>query len=154
MRSHIRRFIDNCPECQKQSEVVPDMDIYRTTLSSAKPMERLDIDTIGPLPEDEEGNKFVLVVIDAFSRFTVVYPIKRATAKEAARALMHHFGTFGQPMHIMTDSGSQFVNETIAAIAQMWSIGQIITTPYSKEENGIVERANKEVMKHLRNICF
>lgn len=28
------------------------------------------------------------------------------------------------------------------------------TAPYSKEENAIVERANKEVMRHLRNIIF
>ena len=29
-----------------------------------------------------------------------------------------------------------------------------MTIPYSKEENGIVERANKEVDKHIRNILF
>ena len=28
------------------------------------------------------------------------------------------------------------------------------TIPYSKEENGIVERANKEVNRHIRNILF
>ena len=29
-----------------------------------------------------------------------------------------------------------------------------ITIPYSKEENSIVERANKEVMRHLRAFIF
>ena len=29
-----------------------------------------------------------------------------------------------------------------------------MTIPYSKEENGIVERANKEVNRHIRNIIF
>jgi hypothetical protein len=28
------------------------------------------------------------------------------------------------------------------------------TIPYSKDENGIVERANKEVNRHIRNILF
>ena len=30
----------------------------------------------------------------------------------------------------------------------------IITTPNSKQENAIVERANREVMKHLRGIIY
>ena len=30
----------------------------------------------------------------------------------------------------------------------------IQNVPYSKEENAIVERSNKEIMRHLRNIIF
>ena len=29
-----------------------------------------------------------------------------------------------------------------------------LTTAYSKEMNGIVERANKEILRHLRNLSF
>jgi hypothetical protein len=36
----------------------------------------------------------------------------------------------------------------------MLGIEQELITPYSHEENGIVERMNKEVMRHLRDILF
>ena len=36
----------------------------------------------------------------------------------------------------------------------MAGVLKIETIPYSKEENGIVERANKEVNRHLRNVIF
>jgi hypothetical protein len=34
------------------------------------PMMELSVDSVGPLPEDENGNKFILVIIDNFSKFT------------------------------------------------------------------------------------
>jgi hypothetical protein len=74
MKSHIRRFIDECPICQKQRETKPPFVGIRETISSYSPMERLDMDTIGPLEEDENGNKYILVIIDAFSRFVEFYP--------------------------------------------------------------------------------
>ena len=36
----------------------------------------------------------------------------------------------------------------------MTGIDKLQTTPYSHEENGIVERANKEILRHVRSILF
>jgi hypothetical protein len=53
-----------------------------------------------------------------------------------------------------SDQGTQFVNEVITQLLNMLGIDQEKTVAYSKEENAIVERANKEVMRHLRAIVF
>jgi hypothetical protein len=55
---------------------------------------------------------------------------------------------------IITDFGSQFVNQVLFHFNKMTGIKHHTTIPYSKEENGIVERANKEVNRHIRNILF
>ena len=34
-----------------------------------RPMDRLNIDHIGPFPKDDQGNVYILVCIDVFSRF-------------------------------------------------------------------------------------
>jgi hypothetical protein len=39
-------------------------------------------------------------------------------------------------------------------MTNMYGIDHQTTTAYSKEENGLVERANKKVNRHLRNIIF
>jgi hypothetical protein len=44
------------------------------------------------------------------------------------------------------------MNQTLTHLASISGIRQHLTIPYSKEENGIVERANKEVNRHIRNI--
>ena len=45
----------------------------------------------------------------------------------------------------MTDRSSQLMNQTLSNFAAL-------TIPYSKEENGIVERATKEMNRLIRNI--
>ena len=50
--------------------------------------------------------------------------------------------------------GRSFVNETIQELLKLVGSEPKTTLPDSKEENGIVERADKEVMRHLRAILL
>jgi hypothetical protein len=54
----------------------------------------------------------------------------------------------------LSDNGGKFVNEIITALLAIVDIGQHLTIAYSHEENTIVERGNKEILRHLRNIVF
>ena len=58
------------------------------------------------------------------------------------------------PKEILSDNGTQFANHLIDELVKVLNMDQLFTVPYSKEENGIVERSNKEVMRHLRAIIF
>ena len=55
-------------------------------------------------------------------------------------------------LEILTDQGTQFMKQTLSHLAAVSSIRHHVTIPYSKEENGVVERTNKEVNRHIRNI--
>jgi len=123
-------------------------------LSVFNPMERLNIDTIGPLPPDEEGNEHVLVIIDVFSRFVELVPCKDLTAATATRALLAHIGRYGSPGEILTDNGPQFIADVTQQLIQVMDTLPLTILPYSHEENGIVERVNKEVIRHLRAILY
>jgi len=125
----------------------PDKWIYQGTLSH-----RWNVDTIGPLPPDADGNCYILVLIDTFTRWVELFPIKTVTGEEAAKVLLQHFGRFGQASELQSDNGSQFVNEIIAELCLIVGTEHKRTLAYSSEENGIVERANKEVLRHLRAI--
>ena len=81
MRAHVRTFIKHCPCCQKMRAIAPGIISRPYTLARYEPMERLNIDTIGPLPVDESGNKFIIVIIDCFTRFIELYPAPDTTAR-------------------------------------------------------------------------
>jgi hypothetical protein len=115
-------------------------------------MVHLAIDSIGPFPEDEHGNKFILVIECLFSRYVELAATKSTDAKTAAKLLLQHFCRYGKPISITTDNGTQFNNELIAQLARYTDVEHLLITPYSHEENGMVERANKEVNKHLLNL--
>ena len=76
-------------------------------------MDRLNIDTLGPFPTDSLGNSYLIVIIDCFSRFVELYPTRDTTAKEAARVLLEHVGRYGLPLQLLSDQGSQYVNQIL-----------------------------------------
>jgi len=154
MREHVKRFVKCCPFCQKMSYLKVPIHTHPFTTSVYEPMECLNIDTIGPLPVDEYGCSYILVVIDCFTRFIELYPLSDVSAAQAARMLLQHIGRYGAPSSIRSDRGSQFVNEIIQQLLELIGVEHCLTTAYSKEENSIVERANREVLRHLNALIF
>jgi hypothetical protein len=154
MRRYVRQFVMQCSYCQLASPVLKQIKTHRFTTAAYIPMDVLNIDTIGPLKPDVYQNEYIIVVIDCFTRFVELYPCRDTTAISAARALINHVGRYGLMSVLRSDQGTQFVNEVITQLLNMLGIDQEKTVAYSKEENAIVERANKEVMRHLRAIVF
>lgn len=154
MREHIKRFIRRCPCCQKMSQLKSSIKANPFTMSTYEVMERLAVDFIERLTPDEDGNDHILVIIDTFSRFVELVPCKGATAKNAAKALFAHMGRYGSFAQLLSDRGSAFISGVFKELLLFAGTEHLTSTPYSKEENSIVERSNKEVMRHLRNIIF
>ena len=154
MRKHVKSFIKACPACQKMSYKSHIINAKPFTLARYEPMERINVDSIGPLPEDKWGNKYIITMIDCFTRFVELYPVPDTTAEVAARALLHFVGRYGSPAEIMSDNGSQYVNKLIAEFCRLIGTEHPTSLAYSHEENGIVERANKEIQRHLKHILF
>ena len=101
-------------------------------------MQRIVMDPIGPV----EISKEILVIIDTFTRYVELFPTKDVMATVVTDALWRYSYRFGTQLQIMTDRGSQFINHTLSNFAMLTRVFHHSTIPYSKEENGIVERAN------------
>jgi transposase InsO family protein len=155
MRKDVRDFVKQCPCCQfMQSSKTLIATTAPYNVSVRAPMDRLNIDTIGPLPPDENGNAYIIVIVDVFSRFVELYPAPDATALSAAKALIQWIGRYGNPGEILSDNGAQYTAEIITQLCELIQVEHLTILPYSHEENAIVERANREVNRHLRAIVF
>jgi hypothetical protein len=117
-------------------------------------MEKLSMDCIGPLQDNPDSYTHVLVIIDNFSRYVALYPLKGTTGLEVATALIKHIGTFGSPNVIQMDNGPEFVNELVDEVTKLLGTNSGTILACSKEENAIVERCNKEIVRHLRALVF
>ena len=93
------------------------------------------------------------MIVDTFSRYIQLYPLKELTAHSAQLALGKWMNTFGKPFSILTDNASQF-QAIFKEALEVMGIDDRKIHPYSHQENAIVERSNKEVERHLRNIMF
>jgi transposase InsO family protein len=155
MRAHVRQFVAECACCQKNADVVQRTSNARFTVSSSRPMARRAVDTLGPFPEDTDGNTCVVSIIDTFSRFVTLHACKDATAQTAVDgALLPHMGIFGVPEQLVSDNGTQFVNDLVAQLKEAVGMEMIAIAPYSHEENSLVERSHRETLRHLRALVY
>ena len=120
------------------------------TTSTYTPMECLNIDFIGPFPD----KGYILVIVCTFTRWVELYGTADATALSTAECLLQHFGRFGAPRQLRSDNGPHFIADVIKEFLALVGIEQCLTLAYSKEENAIVERFNKEINRHLRALTF
>ena len=151
---HVKRFIKMCACCQKMDQIKRVIHSYPFTTSSYGVLDLISIDIIEGLPEDIFGMNMIIVIIDNFSRFVDLHPTKTTAAEAAVEALLQFCGRYGTPHQIKTDQGNSFKNELFDSLVNSLGMEHFLTTAYSKEENGINERANKEVIRHLKNIVF
>ena len=158
MRQDVKQFINECPNCQfmqaAKLAITKRAQIQPYNMATGQPMDRINIDTIGPFNEDDDGNKYIMVFIDVFSRFIELFAVRDLTAATAAKRVMEFTGRYGIPSQILTDNGTQYINELANQIYDCMWTNHISIMPYSHEENSIVERANKEINRHLRAIVF
>lgn len=150
LRQHVKMFVRNCPLCQKISAIKLKIHAHPFVTSRYSPMECINIDYVGPYPD----GGYTLVLIDCFSRWLELFPVDSATGESSAFCLLQHFGRFGAPSQIRSDRGPHFVNSIIREFLTMIGTEHCLTLAYSKEENALVERANKEVNRHLRAFTF
>ena len=150
MRTKVKKFIRECPTCQKISASKFLNNASPFTTSSSNIMECINMDFLGPF---HDGG-YVLTVIDKFSRWVELYATDDATALSTAECLLNHFGRYGAPAFLQSDNGPHFIADVIKEFISMVGTEQFLTTAYSKEENAIVERMNKEVNRHLRALLF
>jgi hypothetical protein len=151
-REDISTFIKKCPCCQKMRQARLEVHTDKYTTSKYGIFENISIDAIY-MPISSEGYKYILTIVDSFTRYIEIYSIKDLTAKTAVDCIMQYMSTYGVPHNICTDNASQFQG-IYEEVLKLLHVHNYKIHPYSHQENSIVERANKEIQRHLRNLVF
>ena len=108
------------------------------------PMERIAIDVLGPLPTSESGNKYLLIVVDYFSKWTEAFPMQNQEAIVVAEILVN-----GIPMSLHSDQGRNFESAVFSEMCRLLGIEKTRTTPLHPQSDGMVERFNRTLEAQL-----
>ena len=133
-------------------------------------MQIVATDILGPLPISPNGNSYLLVASDYFTRWVEVYPIPNQEAVTVATKLTQEFFfRFSLPEQLHSDQGRQFESTLISEMCKLLQIHKSRTTPYHPQGDGLVERFNRTLLDmfstsikghqgtwgdHLRAICM
>ena len=154
MRKDIKNFKSICPSCQKNNQHFNKNIAFPFKVHGNTLMDKVDIDFIVGLRPDNKGVDTIMVIIDSFSRWVHLFPMVGLSAINAAEAIINHCGIFGVPKRFTHDNDRVLISDIVKQTIAILGTRAEVTLAYSKEEQAIVERANKEVMKHLRNFIF
>lgn len=109
------------------------------------------LDLYGPLPRSFNGNNYVIVLVDQFSKYTKMYPIKDQKLKTLQQVVENWYvPDIGQvPKEILTDCGGQFITRKWREFADRIGFGIKRTSPYNSQSNP-VERVMREIGRAVR----
>ena len=140
------------------------------TITAGYPTQVMAVDFLGPLPESEKGNSYVMVVGDYYTRWMEVLAIPNQEASTVAEKLVDEvFLRFSPPEQLHSDQGCQFESTLMAEICKILQIKKTRTTPYHPQCDGLVERFNRTLLsmlatstqnhpfdweQQLRNVCM
>ncbi|KAI3369367.1 hypothetical protein L3Q82_007468 [Scortum barcoo] len=125
MGGDLGKYIQKCPQCKAQKSSSPTQRARLQTYQAGAPMDRLHLDVLGPFPISSSGNKYILVIMDQFTRWVEALPIPDQGAETMAKTLVNHFiACFGAPLELHTDQGRNFESELFKNICQLFQISK------------------------------
>ena len=141
----IRRTISNCKIC---CELKPNFfkKEPQSLIKATQPFQCLDIDFKGPLLSNSR-NKYMLTVVDEWSRFPFAFPTADITAGTVIKCLTQLFVLFGFPSYIHSDRGAQFLSQELKSHLHSRGVVTSRTTSYNPRGNGLTEKYNDIVWK-------
>ena len=119
--------------------------------NEAVPFCTIHIDHKGPIHPTSAGNVHCLLIVDAFSRFLMVYPVRNTTALATIIAVEKWILSFGIPQSIIHDRGTAFINTEFINWTKELGITLRPRTAYSPWTNGKIETQNQHIARYWRN---
>ncbi|XP_050710863.1 protein NYNRIN-like isoform X1 [Eriocheir sinensis] len=117
------------------------------------PMERVAVDIAGPLPLTTNGNRYICVTMDYFTKWPEAYAIPDQEATTIAKVLVVEFCRFGVPNELHSDQGRNFESTVLAECCKLLGIKKTRTTPLHPQSDGMVERFNWTLGQELAKQC-
>jgi putative transposase len=153
MRKDIQRILGECTECNRfniskvgyhpPKSVLPDQPLDHWCM---------DLGTFDVT--STRGNNFMLVMVDYYSRFTVLRALPDKHSMTIAAELLSIFSLFGFPKILNSDNGAEFTADIVAKMVEMSGIDRRLSLPYSPTGNSVNEAyvglAKRTIIKELR----
>lgn len=151
MATDVKEYVRNCEVCKTtkatNQNLRPEMGKMAV---SERPFQRLYVDLLGPYPRSKKGFIGLLIVLDHFSKYHWLCPLRKFTTNVIndylEKQIFHHYGV---PELLISDNGSQFKSNDFNAFLTQYGIRHVYTALYSPQSNAS-ERVNRSIIAAIR----
>jgi transposase InsO family protein len=148
-----------CEACEKGKSTKPPAYKQANSIRTTRILQRIHADLVGPFRTEARGFRYMLVIMDDFSRYCTAIPLKTKAGTEVATALMGFIEqletiTSKKVTQIQADWGGEFRNKDIQQACTSKGISLKETIPHHSETNAAIERAIRTLTTIGRTILI
>jgi len=147
----VAKFVGSCSTCLKK--------LYKGNvveraehLEIGATWETLALDHTGPFVAADGSKKWIVVLIDMFTKYVEAKVVPNAGADEVVKFVKSAFYRHGCPKSILADNAKTFLSKAVQQVFEEFGVKGKHTTPYNPTGNGIVERAIGTLKRRIKAI--
>ena len=154
MYENIRQYVKTCEVCQQSKRAFN----AKPPPLQPQPVDdvfgRWQMDILSGLPTTKDKYKHILVLVDSYSKWVELFPLRTQEATEVASVLFTEIiSRYGAPRAILSDRGQTFMSKLVKALSELFEIKRSFTSPYHPMTNGMTECKNSYILQALRAYC-
>ncbi|GFU93676.1 hypothetical protein TNCV_3497271 [Trichonephila clavipes] len=151
----VKKVIVNCVPCILANKKTGKKEGFLNPISKESiPLSTYHVDFIGPLPSTNKSYQHIFTVVDAFTKFIWLYPVKTVSTESALEKLKQQQKTFGNPIRIISDRGSAFTSKLFNDYCDEENIQHLQIATGVPRGNGQVERIHRTLIPVLTKLSL
>ena len=153
LKKDVHDAVTQCKYCLQRKDV-GQMKHLKKSIEAEYPFQKIFIDITGPLPTSKNNARYILAIVDGFSKWTSLIALKTESALEVTNAILSRWiSIFGPPEKIHSDRGTNFTSKHFQDMCIEYGIRKTFSSPYYPMGNSIVERQFKTIKDLLFCTC-
>jgi hypothetical protein len=141
MNQFVRKYISHCLVCVSSKKLTgPKQGFLHSVPKNPETFHTVHVDCVGPFAKTRDGYKHVLLLVDAFTKFTILLPLRTLTGAETFKQLESNITMFGKPTRVISDRGTNFSDRMVQNLYQLLGIDHHMIATGASRANGQVEK--------------
>ena len=155
LRTSVASYCSTCRVCQeggKPNQVIPPAPLIPVP-AFGEPFSEVLCDCVGPLPRTSSGKEYLITIMCKATRFPEAIPVSNIKAPTVCKELAKFFTTYGLPLDLQSDQGSNYISRLFQQVMYQLNIKQSPSSAYHPESQGALERFHQTFKSMLRAYC-
>lgn len=153
MREKVKMYISNFLRCIEFFSSSGKESKLHSIPKKNLPSQTIHIDYCGPFEKTGRGYRYILAIVDAFTKFLKLYPCKSTTSDESINHLKNYFQTYSKLRRIVSDRGTTFTSDKFREFMDSESTQHILVAVGTPRANGQIERFNRVITPMIAKLC-
>lgn len=143
IKNKVKKHIKNCIKCIAFTKNPGKKEGLLHSIPKGLPFTTVHVDHYEPIDRSHATKKYVLLIIDAFTKYVRLYTVKITTSRESIKCLRDYFQSFSRPKVLVSDRGTSFTSKEFEEFMTEMNIIHIKAAIGFSQANGQVERINR-----------